>query len=92
MKKRLDIKKVSIMLTIDEYIAKMKRADKIDEFDYSKKPENMSAVMKYVMAYFNEYLNIETCDTETIKFKHATDKLEEEAEKKAGRILAGRED
>ena len=30
-------------------VAKMKRADKIDEFDYSKKPENMSAVMKYVM-------------------------------------------
>ncbi|KUO76682.1 MAG: hypothetical protein APF77_01510 [Clostridia bacterium BRH_c25] len=70
------------MLTIDEYIAKMKRADKIDEFDYSKKPENMSAVMKYVMTYFNEYLNIETCDTEMIKFKHATDKLEEEAEKR----------
>lgn len=70
------------MLTIDEYIAKMKRADKIDEFDYSKKPENMSAIMKYVMAYFNEYLSLETCDTEMIKFKHATDKLEEEAEKK----------
>lgn len=60
----------------------MKRADKIDEFDYDQKPENVSAVMKYVMAYFNEYLNIETCDTEMIKFKHATDKLEEEAEKK----------
>lgn len=70
------------MLSIDEYIAKMKRADKIDEFDYSKQPENMSAVMKYVMAYFTEYLNMETCDTEMIKFKHATDKLEEEVEKK----------
>ncbi len=73
---------MNIILTIDEYIAKMKRADKIDEFDYSKKPENMSAVMKYVMTYFNEYLNIETCDTEMIKFKHATDKLEEETGKK----------
>lgn len=75
-------KEVSDILTIDEYIAKMKRADKIDELDYSKQPENMSAIMKHVMAYFTEYLNMENCDTEMIKFKHATDKLEDEVEKK----------
>ena len=44
------------MLTIDEYIAKMKKADKIDEFDLLKQSENMTAVIKYVMSYFNEYL------------------------------------
>lgn len=66
------------VLTIDEYIAKMKRADKLDEFDYLKQPENMSAVMKYVMSYFNEYLSMETCDAETIKVKRTADKLEEE--------------
>lgn len=70
------------MLTIDEYIAKMKRSDKLDEFDYTKQSENMGAVMKYVMSYFNEYLTMETCDAETIKLKHATDKLEEEIEKR----------
>lgn len=66
------------MLTIDEYIAKMKKSDKLDEFDYSKQSENMSAVMKYVMAYFNEYLSMETCDAEATKLKHIADKLEEE--------------
>lgn len=70
------------MLTIDEYIAKMKKADKLDEFDYLKISENMSAVMKYVMSYFNEYLTMETCDAEEIKFKHAADKLQEEIAEK----------
>lgn len=67
------------VLTIEEYITKMKRADKLDEFDYIKIPENMSSVMKYVMSYFNEYLTMESCDAEKIKLQRATDKLEEEA-------------
>ena len=66
------------VLTIEEYIAKMKRADKLDEFDYIKISENMSSVMKYVMSYFNEYLTMETCDVEEIKHRHAADKLEQE--------------
>lgn len=66
------------MLTIDEYIVKMKKADKLDEFDFLKLSENISTVMKYVMSYFNEYLTMETCDAEEIKFKHAADKLQEE--------------
>jgi len=66
------------MLTIDEYIAKMKKSDKLDEFDYLKQSENMTAVIKYVMSYFNEYLSMESCDAEVIKLKHAADKLEEE--------------
>ncbi len=70
------------MLTIDEYIAKMKRADKMDEFDYLKQSENMAAVIKYVMTYFNEYLTLETCDAEMIKLKHKMDKLEGEIESK----------
>lgn len=73
---------VNNMLTIDEYIAKMKKSDKLDELVYLKQSENMSAVMKYVMSYFNEYLTMETCDAETIKLKHATDKLEEEIKKR----------
>ena len=70
------------MLTIDEYIAKMKRAEKLDEFDFTKNTENMTAVVKYVMSYFNEYLCMETCDAEVIKLKHITEKLEEEIGKK----------
>ncbi|WP_407309906.1 hypothetical protein [Desulfosporosinus sp. SB140] len=66
------------MLTIDEYIAKLKKADKLDEFDFLKKSENMAAVMKYVMSYFNEYLTKETCDDEIIKQKHTMDKLGKE--------------
>lgn len=70
------------MLTIEEYIGKMKRANKIDEFDYSKQSENMTAVMKYVMSYFNEYLTMEICDAEGIKLKQTVDKLEKEISNK----------
>lgn len=70
------------MLTIDEYIAKMKKADKLDEFDFLKQSVNMAAVMKYVLTYFNEYLTMETCDAETIKLKQTMDKLEEEIDRR----------
>ncbi|MGC7872157.1 hypothetical protein ACPUYX_11580 [Desulfosporosinus sp. SYSU MS00001] len=66
------------MLTIDEYIARLKKADKLDEFDFLKQSENMAAVMNYVMSYFNEYLTMETYDAEVIKQKHTTNKLGEE--------------
>ncbi len=66
------------MLTIDEYIAKLKKADKLDEFDITRQADNMSAILKYVMSYFNEYLTIEGCNTEELKMKHAVDTLDEE--------------
>lgn len=70
------------MQTIEEYIGKMKRAEKLDEFDYLRQSENMSAVIRYVMTYFNEYLTLDGCDTENIKEKHKKDKLAEEVERK----------
>jgi hypothetical protein len=54
----------------------------MDEFDYLRQSENMSAVIKYVMTYFNEYLTLDTCDAENIKIKHKRDKLAEEIESK----------
>lgn len=70
------------MLTIEEYIGKLKRTNKINEFDYTKQSENMSAIMKYVMSYFNEYLTLETCDAQEIKQKQIVDKIVKETEDK----------
>lgn len=66
------------MLTIEQYIAQMKKKDKLDEFDFRNHVENMSAIMKYVMEYFNKYLNPEEYDYETVKLEQTTAKIERE--------------
>lgn len=70
------------MLTIDEYIRKMKKADKLDEFDSMRIPENMATVLKYVTSYFNDYLSIDGCDAETLKHKRAVEKLRSDVEER----------
>ncbi len=66
------------MFTVEQYIAQKKKKDKLDEFDFKNHAENMAAVMKYVMEYFNSYLNPEEYDYETIKFEQTTLKIERE--------------
>ncbi|QSX09525.1 hypothetical protein J0B03_05535 [Alkalibacter rhizosphaerae] len=65
------------VLTIDEYIAKMKRTENMNEFDILMQAENLAKVIKSVTTYFNEYLTMETCDAEEIKLKHKMDKMAE---------------
>lgn len=66
------------MLTIEQYIAQRKKTDKLNEFDFKNHTENMSAVMKYVMEYFNIYLNPEEYDYETVKLEQTALKIERE--------------
>ena len=41
------------MLTIEQYISQMKKKEKVDEFDFKNHADNMAAVMKCVVEYFN---------------------------------------
>ncbi|MGF7050744.1 hypothetical protein J2T13_005294 [Paenibacillus sp. DS2015] len=68
------------MLTIEQYITKMKKKDKLDEFDFKNHAENMSTVLKYVMEYFNNYLNPEEYDYENIKTEQSALKITQEIE------------
>ena len=63
------------METLEEYLAKRKHKDHMDEFDLSRHSENISSAIQYVMDYFNTYLDIETISQEQIKLERATDKL-----------------
>ena len=45
------------MLSVEEYIAKRKKKDNLNEFDFKLHSENMSTVIQYVMDYFNNYVN-----------------------------------
>lgn len=58
------------MLKLEEYIAKRKKEDGMDEFDKSKRSENTKMTMNYVFEYFNQYIDItETIPLTTIKNK-----------------------
>ncbi len=68
------------MLTVEQYITKMKKKDKLDEFDFKNHAENMTTVLKYVMDYFNHYLNPEEYDYENIKTEQSALKIAQEIE------------
>lgn len=54
-----------IMLSLEEYISKRKREDKINEFDIDARMDNMRICVNYVFEYFNQYLNIEEMEQKT---------------------------
>jgi len=66
------------MLTIEQYISQMKKKDKLDEFNFKNHAENMATVIRYVMEYFNNYLNPEAYDYENIKLEQTAVKIEQE--------------
>jgi hypothetical protein len=66
------------MLTVEQYISQMKKKDKLDEFNFQNHAENMTTVIKYVMDYFNNYLNPEAYDYENIKVEQTILKIEQE--------------
>lgn len=70
------------MLTIEEYILQMKKKDNLDEFNFKNHAENMTTIIKYVMEYFNTYLNPEDYDYENIKAQQTALKIEKEIEDK----------
>ncbi|MBT2663054.1 hypothetical protein J7E35_18645 [Bacillus sp. ISL-45] len=53
------------MLTIEEYVARRKREDKIDEFNIDERNENMRLCVNYIFEYFNNYLNITEAEEKT---------------------------
>ena len=66
------------MLSLEEYISKRKKEDRINEFDIESKAENMQTCMNYIFEYFNQYLNDSKIDEKTVlneerleKYKHS---------------------
>ncbi|CAH0345173.1 hypothetical protein [Bacillus sp. CECT 9360] len=53
------------MLSLEEYISKRKREDKINEYDIDSRMENMRICVNYVFEYFNQYLNIDEMEQKT---------------------------
>lgn len=54
------------MLRIEEYLAKRKKEDNLNEFDLDKRVENIKSCMDYIFEYYNNYLDIDEIDKEMV--------------------------
>jgi hypothetical protein len=63
-----------IMQKIEDYIHTRKLKDKLDEFDFSKRSENMGKIINYVSEYFNDYLTPEEFSEEILKLQQNLEK------------------
>lgn len=75
------------MLSIEEYIARRKREDKIDEFDINARNENMRVCVNYTFEYFNNYLNITEAEERTVLKNEKLDKYRQQLSEYDGEIV-----
>ncbi len=54
------------ILSIEEYIARRKKEDKLNESDFDAHSHNMKICVDYVFEYFNNYLNITEVEEKTV--------------------------
>jgi len=54
------------MLTIEEYIARRKKEDKLNEFSLKDRMETMKICVNYVFEYFNQYLDVSKLNERTV--------------------------
>lgn len=73
------------MLTLEEYIARRKREDKLNEFDINSKMDNMRICVNYVFEYYNQYLDVDQMEQKTflneerlVKFRKQLDIYEQD--------------
>jgi tetrahydromethanopterin S-methyltransferase subunit G len=73
------------MLSIEEYISRRKKEDKINEFDFDARTQNMKICIDYIFEYFNNYLNTTEAEEKTVlhsgkleKYRKQLDEYESE--------------
>lgn len=62
------------MLSIEEYIARRKKEDRLNEFDVDARYDNMRVCVNYVFEFFNNYLNITGAEEKTVLKDEKLDK------------------
>ena len=63
---KINIKGDKVMLSLEDYIFRRKKEDKLDEFDIDKRLENTRICVNYIFEYFNNYLNITEAEERTV--------------------------
>lgn len=54
------------MLIFEEYVARRKKEDRLNEFDVDARSENLRICVNYVFEYFNNYLDITAAENKTV--------------------------
>jgi hypothetical protein len=54
------------MLRFEEYVARRKKEDRLNEFDVNARTENIKVCVNYVFEYFNNYLSITEGEDKTV--------------------------
>jgi uncharacterized protein YnzC (UPF0291/DUF896 family) len=62
------------MLSIEEYIARRKKEDKLNEFDIDERSQNLKICVDYVFECFNNYLNTTEAEEKTVLHSEKLDK------------------
>jgi len=66
------------VISIEEYIARRKKEDRINEFNTDERNENMRVCVNYVFEYFNNYLNITEAEEKTVLKDEKLDKYRQQ--------------
>lgn len=66
------------MLRLEDYIARRKKEDSLNEFDIEARMDNMKICVNYVFEYFNQYLSIDEMDQKTILNEERLEKFRKE--------------
>ncbi|MDK2836700.1 MAG: hypothetical protein PWP21_1477 [Thermosediminibacterales bacterium] len=62
----------------EEYIARGKKEDRLNEFDVDARAENMRVCVNYIFEYFNNYLNIAEAEEKTVLQNEKLDKYRQQ--------------
>ncbi len=60
------LKEMKELLSLEEYIAKRKKEDRLNEFDLKNIRENIRVCVNYVFEYYNNYIPIDKIEEKTI--------------------------
>lgn len=72
---------VKLMLKLEEYIARRKAEDKLNEFDLNTKDDNLKICVNYMFEYFNQYLDPAQLNEKTILANEKIDKYRKQLDK-----------
>lgn len=67
-----------IMLSLEEYIIRRKKEDKVDEFNIEQRADNIRICVNYVFEYFNNYINITEAEEKTVLKEEKLDKYRQQ--------------
>lgn len=68
------------MLRLEEYIARRKKEDNLNEFDLDARTQNMKICIDYIFEYFNNYLNITEAEEKTVLHSEKLEKYSKQLE------------